>query len=336
MFFPRARRTILLRPAPVVLGCALFSCGALAQTPSAADADKYPVKPIRAIVPSTPGGALDVLVRLIGARMSQQWGQQVIADLRPGAGGIIGSEIVAKAPPDGYTMLAVANGYALNPLLYRKLPYETFKDFERVTIMAYAPNVLVVHPSLPVRSVRELIALAKKQPGALNYASSGVGTSSYQSAELFLRLAGIKLAHVPYKGAGASMNAVVAGEVPVIFSGASNVLPLVESKRLRALAVTSPKRMPMIPDVPAVAETVSGYEVQNFFGIIVPAKTPRPIVDKLRGEIVRVIGLPDVRDRLLALGFVPGGNTPEEFTAYVQSEMTKWEKVFKELGIKPE
>lgn len=315
---------------------AVLTVSSAASGAGAGEADRYPNKSIRAVVPSTPGGALDVLVRMLGAQMAQNWGQQVVSDLRAGAGGIIGSELVAKAAPDGYTMLAVANGYALNTLLYDKLPYDTFRDFERVTIVAYAPNVLVVHPSLAVQSVKELIAMARAKPGGLNYASSGVGTSSHQSAELFNRLAGISLAHVPYKGAGASTNAVVAGETPIIFSGPSNVLPMAESKRLRLIAVTSPKRMAIIPDVPTVAETVPGYEVQNFFGIVVPAKTPRPIVDRLRGEIVRIINLPEVKDRLLALGFVPGGDTPEEFTAYVKSEINKWGRIFRELGIKAE
>jgi tripartite-type tricarboxylate transporter receptor subunit TctC len=322
--------------ASLAFAALLFACGALAQSPAPGEADRYPSKPIRAVVPSTPGGALDVLVRLIGPKMSQQWGQQVIADIRPGAGGVVGSEYVSKAAPDGYTILAVASGHALDTLLYSKLPYDTFRDFERVTIVAYAPNVLVVHPSLPVHSVRELIALANARAGSLNYASSGVGTSSYLSGELFLRLAGIKLAHVAYKGAGASTIAVVSGEVPIIFSGPSNVLTFMENKRLRALAVTSPKRLDLIPNVPALAESVPGYQVQNFFGIVVPGKTPRPIVDRLRGEIVRTLNLPDVRERLVALGFVLGGNTPEEFTAYVQAEISKWGKVFKELGIKPE
>ncbi|MBI4192993.1 MAG: tripartite tricarboxylate transporter substrate binding protein [Betaproteobacteria bacterium] len=320
----------------VGVGCALLACGALAQSQSPSDAEKYPSKPIRAIVPSSAGGVNDVLARLLGAKMSERWGQQVVADLRPGAGGIIGSEVVAKAAPDGYTILVVAGGYAFNTLLYSKLPYDTFKDFERVTIVAFAPNVLVVHPSLPVHSVRELIALAKARPGTLNYASSGVGTSSYLSAELFLRLADVKILHVPYKGAGASTNAVISGEAPIIFSGPSNVLPFLEAKRLRALGVTAPKRMSIIPAVPAISETLPGYEVQGFYGVLVPAKTPRPIIDKLRGEIVRILNLPDVRDRLLALGFLPVGNSPEEFTAYVQSEIVKWGKTFKELGIKPE
>ena len=320
----------------IAAGCALLACSALAQDQSAGDIARYPSKPIRAVVPSTAGGVNDVLARLLGTRLAERWKQQVVVELRPGAGGIIGSEFVAKAAPDGYTLLVVAGGYAFNTLLYSKLPYDTFKDFERVTIVAFAPNVLVVHPSLPVKSVRELIALAKARPGALNYASSGVGTASYLAAELFLRLAGAKMTHLPYKGAGASTIAVVSGEAPIIISALSNVDSFIKSGRLRALGVTAPQRMRVIPDVPAIAETLPGYDVQGFYGVLAPAKTPKAIIDKLHAEIVFILKQPSVSDRLLELGFVPVGNTPEEFTVYVQSEITTWGKVFRELGIKPE
>jgi tripartite-type tricarboxylate transporter receptor subunit TctC len=306
------------------------------QSQSPSDVDKYPSKPIHAVVPSSAGGVNDVLARLFGAKMTEHWKQQVVVDIRPGAGGIIGFENVAKSAPDGYTILIVAGGYAFNTLLYSKLPYDTFKDFERVTIVVFAPNVLVVHPSVPVYSIRELIALAKARPEALNYASSGVGTGSYLSAELFMRLADIKMTHVPYKGAGESTTGVVSGEAPIIFSAFSNVEPFIASKRLRALGVTSSKRMSVLPAVPAICEELPGYEMQNFYGVLVPAKTPRPIINKLHGEILRIMNLPDVRERLIALGFVPVGNSPEEFTVYVQSEIVKWGKTFKELGIKPE
>jgi len=283
------------------------------------------------IVPSDPGGALDVLVRILGAKLTERWGYNVVSDLRAGAGGIIGSEIVAKAAPDGHTLLIAAGGYALNTVLYAKLPYDTFKDFERISLVAFGPSVLLAHPTLQAGSVRDLLALAKTKPGGLTYGSAGLGTYSYLSAELLWVMAGVSVLHIPYKGAGALANGVLVGEVSLSFSNPSASIPLVKDKRLRALGVTSKERMSLIPDVPAVAETVPGYEVQNFFGILAPARTPRPILQKLHAEVVRALSLPDVRERLTGLGYVPAGTTPEEYTAYVQAEIAKWSKA----GIKP-
>ena len=301
-----------------------------------ADADRYPAKPIRVIVPSTPGGGNDILTRLVVSKLSERWGQQVVADIRPGEGGIIGSELAAKAPADGYTLLVVAGGYALNTLLYASLPYDTFRDFERVTILAFAPNVMVVHPSLPARSLKAFVALAKAKPGALAYASSGVGTSSYLSAELLVRTAGLSMIHVPYKGAGASSTAVLVGEVPMVITAPGMSVHHFRTGRLFPLGVTSPKRMGILPDVPAIAEMYPGYDVQNFYGIVAPAKTPRAIIDKLHGEFVRILQLPEVKERYAALGFEAGGITPEEFTAYAKAEIGKWSKIFADLGIKPQ
>jgi tripartite-type tricarboxylate transporter receptor subunit TctC len=324
------------RTAAAAAGMLLALAPCLAAAQSAADAERYPAKPIRVIVPSTPGGGNDILTRLIGAKLSERWGQQVVADLRPGAGGIIGSELAAQAPPDGYTLLIVAGGYALNTLLYASLPYDTFRDFERVTVLAFAPNVMVVHPSLPARSLKAFVALAKAKPGALAYASSGVGTSSYLSAEVLIRMAGLSMVHVPYKGAGASSTAVLVGEVPMVITAPGTSVQHFKSGRLIPLGVTSPKRMGILPDVPAIAELYPGYDVQNFYGIVAPAKTPRAIIDKLHAEIVRILQLPDVRERYATLGFEAGGIAPEESTAHAKAEIGRWRKIFAELGIKPQ
>lgn len=299
-------------------------------------ATHYPARPIRFIAPTSPGGANDVLARMLGARMTAAWGQQVVVDVRPGAGGIVGSEIAARAAPDGYTLLIVANGYALNPYLHAKLPYDTLKDLERVTLFALAPLVLVVHPSVPAQSLQELIALAKAQPGQLNYASSGLGSGGWLSVELFRSMTRLDMAHVPYKGAGQANAAVVAGEVQMLFTSPLAAAPFIKAGRLRALAVTSAKRVGMMEQVPAVGELLPGYEVHNFFGILVPGGTPKPIIAKLHQEVVRITTLPDVKRQFDALGFEAVDYGPEQFTAYVKSEMAKWSKVFAERGIKPE
>lgn len=320
------------------LALALLSAGIAVQAADATrdSAGNYPARPIRFIAPTSPGGANDVLARLLGARMTANWGQQVVVDVRPGAGGIIGSELAARAAPDGYTLLIVANGYALNPYLHAKLPYDTLKDLERVTLFALAPLVLVVHPSVPAQSLQELIALAKGKPGHLNYASSGLGSGGWLSVELFRSVTRLDMNHVPYKGAGQANAAVVAGEVQMLFTSPLAAAPFIKAGRLRALAVTSAKRVAMMEQVPAVAEALPGYEVHNFFGILVPGGTPRPIIAKLHQEVARITALPDLRSQFAALGFEAVDWGPEKFTAYVKSEMAKWSRVFAERGIKPE
>lgn len=301
----------------------------------AAYAQPYPVKPIRLVVPSSAGGGNDQLARLFGAKITANWGQQVLVDLRPGAAGIVGSEIVAKAPPDGYTLLIVATGYGLNPSLYANLPYDTLNDFARVTLLAFSPNVLVVHPSLPVKSVKQLIALAKSRPGDLNYASSGAGTGGHLSIELLKYMAGIKMVHVPYKGAGDSTAAVVSGQVHMLMTSPGAAIPFVKAGRLRALAVGSATRVKAMPDVPTVAEAaLPGYDVNGYYGVLAPGKTPRAIVDKLHGELIRILGLPDVHAQLEARGFDPAGYGPEQFTEHIKKELQKWPPVFKAAGIK--
>lgn len=296
----------------------------------------YPSRPIRFIAPTTPGGANDILSRILGARMTQNWGQQVVVDLRPGAGGIVGTEIAAHAAPDGYTLLIVANGYALNPFLNAKLPYDTLKDLDRVSLFTVAPLVLVVHPSTPAQTVQELIALGKSKPGSLNYGTSGLGSGGWLSVELFKKMTGLRMTHIPYKGAGQSTAAVLGNEVHMLFTSSLAAAPYIKSGRLRALGVTSAKRVPAMQNVPAIAESMPGYEVLNFFGVLVPAGTPKPIINKLNAEINRITSLPEVKEQFAALGFEPVHNTPEHFTAFLKSEMNKWSTIIREAGIKAE
>lgn len=311
-----------------------FICTLLLTT-SAAVAQTFPTKPIRFIVPSSAGGGNDYLARLFGAKITENWGQQVLVDLRPGAAGILGSEIVAKAPPDGHTILIVATGYGLNPSLYAKLPYDTIEDFARINLLAFSPNVLVVHPSLPVKSVKELIALAKSRPGDLNYASSGAGTGGHLSIELMKYMSKIDMAHIPYKGAGDATMAVVSGQVHMLMTAPGAAIPFIKAGRLRPLAVGSAKRVKALPQVPTMAEAaLPGYEVDGFYGILAPGKTPRPIVDKLYAEFDRILKLPDVIQQLEAQGFDPVSYSPDKFTEHIKKEMQKWPPVFKAAGIK--
>ena len=313
----------------------LTIAAALAFAASASFAQTFPTKPIRWVVPSSAGGGNDQLARLFGAKLTQSWGQQVIVDLRPGAAGIVGSEIVAKAPPDGYTILIVATGYSLNPSLYATLPYDTLNDFARVTLLAYSPNVLVVHPSLPVKTVKQLIALAKSRPGDLNYASSGAGTGGHLSIELRKHMAGIQMVHVPYKGAGDSTAAVVSGQVHMLMTAPGAAIPFLKSGRLRAIAVGSGSRVKALPDVPTVAEAgLPGYAVEGYYGVLAPGKTPRPIIDRLHGEMTRISKLPDVNAQMEASGFDPVALGPDAFTEFVKKELQKWPPVFKAAGIK--
>ena len=297
----------------------------------------FPARPVRIVVPSTPGGALDILSRLLAQKLPQQWGQPLVIDNRAGAGGIIGSEIVAKSDPDGHTLLVVALGYAANPFLYDKLPYRTPQDFAAITVLASAPNVLVVHPSLAATSVRELIALAKAKPGALVYATSGVGTSGHLAMELFKRMAGVDMVHVPYKGAGASTTAIVAGQVQILSTALGAALPQIKAGRLRALAVTGLKRTSVAPEIATAAESgLPGYVVDGWFAALAPARTPPRLVERLQSDVAAVYKMPDVAERLTAMGFDAGGMTPRETTAFIADEIAKWGKLIKEAGIKGE
>jgi tripartite-type tricarboxylate transporter receptor subunit TctC len=303
---------------------------ALAQSPA------YPVKPVRIIVPSSPGGGTDILARIVANKLSENLGQQFIVENRPGAGQVIGIEAVARSAPDGYTLLMAASAIVINEVLYAKPPYDTLRDFAPVTLGASLPNILVAHPALPVKSVRELIALAKSHPGQLNYSSAGSGTSPHLSMELFRIMAGVTLTHVPYKGTGPATVDLVAGQVQLSMPNVLTALPQIKGGKMRALGVTSGKRATGLPDIPAIAESLPGYEAIQWYGILAPAKTAREIVDKLQVEIARILVLPEVKERLAADGADAVGNRPDEFSVYIRTELTKWNKVVKTGGIKLE
>jgi tripartite-type tricarboxylate transporter receptor subunit TctC len=305
--------------------CSIWSV-ASAQAP-------YPSKPLRFILPFPPGGGTDTLGRVIGQKLGELLGQQVVMDNRPGAGANLGAEIAAKSPPDGYTIFMGNVAHTINASLYSKLNYDLVKDFATVTMLASTPNILVVHPSLPAKSVKELVALAKARPGQLDYASSGGGSSSHLAAELFNNMAGVKMTHVPYKGGGPAVVALISGQVSVGFATTPSVMPHVKSNKLRGLAVTSARRLPLAPDLQTISEAgVSGYEAVTWYGLLVPAGTPKEIITRLHAEAVKTLGLPDIRKRLDASGFEAIGNTPEEYAAYTRNEIDKWAKVIKASG----
>jgi tripartite-type tricarboxylate transporter receptor subunit TctC len=315
----------------------ILLCAALAAVFSPAQAQQYPTKPVRLVVPAAPGGGTDITARIIAPKLSEQLGQQVVVENRAGAGTMIGSEAVARAAPDGYTLLMGISTLAINPAMYKKVPYDALKDFAPISQVVSLPNVLVTHPSLPVKSVKELVAFARARPGQLNYASAGVGTNPHLSMELFLAMTGLKMTHVPYKGAGPGLVDTVAGHVSVMTPSIISGLPHVRGGRLRALGVTSAKRAGGVPDIPTIAEAgVPGYDAVQWFGVLAPTATPRAIVVRLHGEIVRVLQAADVKGRLSGDGADPVGNSPEEFAAFLSAETAKWAKVVKDAGIQPE
>ena len=318
-----------------LLWCGVAMAGALAAPVVLAQA--YPAKAIRVIVPSSPGGGTDILARVIAARLTEAWGQQVVVENRAGAGQMIGIELAAKAAPDGYSLLMAASTLAINPVMYKKVPYDALRDFAPITQAAALPNILVAHPSLPVKNVKELVALAKARPGQLVYASAGHGTSPHLSFELFLYMTGTKMIHGPYKGTGPGAVDTVAGQVQLMMPNLLTALPHVKSGRLRALGVTSAKRSAGVPDVPTIAQAgVPGYEAIQWYGLLAPAGTPREIVTKLHGEIVKILAAPDTREKLSSDGAEPVGSTPEQFAAFIRAETEKWGKVVKAAGIQPE
>ncbi len=296
----------------------------------------YPERPIRLIVPFAPGGGLEITARSIGQKLTEKRGQSIVIDNRPGAATIVGSEIAAKAIPDGYTLLMITTTFAINPSLYGKLPYDPARDFAPVTQINSVPNILVINPSVSAHTVRELIALAKAKPGQLNYASAGSGTSPHLAAELFKTMAGIDMTHIPYKGIPPAVTDVIAGRVTMLMTTTISAAPHVKSGRLRALAVTSPKRLSVMPDVAAIGETVVGYEADAFQGLVAPAGVPREIVRQLADDIAAILKLPEIRDRITADGAEPVGSTPEAFGAFLKKEMLKWGKVVKESGARPD
>jgi len=304
---------------------------------NAAFAQNYPSRPIRLVIPFSPGGATDVPGRLITQKLAETFGQQIIVDNRPGAGSAIGSEIVARAQPDGYTLLLTGTPFAVIPALYPKLPFDPAQDFAPVMQVALAPNVLVVHPSLPVRSVKELIALAQAQPGKINYASGGTGGAQHLFASLFMTMAKINLTHIPYKGSGPATADLLGGHVKVGLPGISIAIPHARAGRMMPLAVTSARRAPQIPDVPTIDEAgVPGYDAAVWFGIFAPKGTPPALIARLHDEIVRVIRLPEVENGYLLSGNLAVTSRPEEFAAFIRNEIVKWGRVVREAKIQGE
>jgi tripartite-type tricarboxylate transporter receptor subunit TctC len=307
---------------------------ALAVATAQVMADTWPSKPIKWIVPFAPGGTTDILARTIGEKLAVALGQPVIVENKPGAGGGLGADFVAKAAPDGYTILGgTISTNAINASLYKDLPYDPVKDFIPVTLIARVPNMLVVNNDVPAKSVAELIVLMKKNPGKYTFASSGNGTSQHLSGELFKSMTGVDMQHIPYKGSPPALQDVMGGSVTMTFDNITTAWPLAKGGKLRALAVTTAKRSPAAPDVPTLAEAgVAGYEIGSWQGVFAPAGTPPEIVKRLNAEIVRIINLPEVKDKLLILGAEPVGNSSEEFTVFVKAEVVKWGDVVRKSG----
>lgn len=302
---------------------------------SGAGAPAYPNKPIRFVVPFAPSGGNDLIARLIGAKLSESWGQQVVVDNRPGAGGNIAAEIAARSAADGYTIFLFNSTNAIAPSLFKSVPFDPIKDFEPVVLIATSPFALVVHPSTPVKSVKELIALAKSKPGVLTYASGGNGSSTHLAAEEFKQLAGIDMIHVPYKGGGPALIDVIGGRVTMYFSSLPPSLPHIKAGRLRALGITSKQRSPLLPDLPTISEVaLPGFESGSSYGIVVPAHTPKAIVLKMNTEVARLVATPEVSARLKEQGLQIGAGSPQDFGRFMKAEIAQWARVIKASGAK--
>jgi len=301
-------------------------------------ADVYPAKALRLIVPFPPGGPADSLARLVGEKLSASLGKAVVVDNRPGAGGNIGMELGARSAPDGYTLvLAPAGNLTVNPFLYRNVPYDVGRDFAPVTVIAAVPNVLVIHPSVPAKSVAELVRYAKAHPGTLNYSSPGNGSGAHLAGELFKSMAGVDTVHIPFNGIAPAVTAVVGGQVQMMFAGAPSALPQVKAGRLVALGVASPKRIAAAPELPTLAESgLPGFDVTSWYSIVVPSGTPNDIIARLRSEIAGALTQPEVQEKLAGLGAEPIGNTPAEFAAMLKVETAKWSKIVKDANIQVE
>ena len=296
-------------------------------------AQEYPAKPIRVVVPFPPGGGSDLMARTVMQKLGESLGATMIIDNRGGAGGSIGSDIVAKSPADGYTLLIISGAHAINPSLYPKLPYDSVRDFAPVTMFTSGPGLLVVHPSVPAKTVKEFIALAKSRPGQLNYASAGIGTPPHLAGELFKTMAGVDIVHVPYKGNGPAYTDLIGGHVSVMFPTIPTAIPHVRAGKLRALAVTTRSRTPIAPELPPISESgVPGYDVSSWYGLLAPAGTPAAVVSRLQREIAKVLRSPDVGEKLTAQGLDLVGSTPDAFAAVIKSEIMKWAKVVKASG----
>jgi len=297
----------------------------------------YPSKPVRIVSPFPPGGGNDALCRTIAPKLSENLKQQVIIENRAGANGIVGTEVAARSAPDGYTIVLIPSGHAVNASLYKKLPFDSIRDFTPITLVASSPLVLAVHPSLPVKNVKDVIALAKSRPGQLTYVSSGVGSSGHLAGALFDTLTGTKMVHIPYKGMALAITDLMGGQVTMTFGTSLSVIPQVRSGRLRALATTGAKRSPALPDLPTIAETgVPGYEASLWYGFVGPAKMPPEIVNRLNSAIVAVLQMPEIRERLASQGVDAIHNTPEEFAKLLVNDLERWAKVVKRAGVEPE
>ena len=311
-------------------------CGLLLTvTAATGHAQTYPSRPIRYIVPQAPGGSSDTLARILTQRVGDGLGQQLVVDNRPGATGIIGAEVVARANPDGYTLLQVATSHATNPAMLAKLPYDTVRDFAPVSLLSQQPNIWLAHPSVPVRNIKELIAYAKSKPREVNFASSGTGGSQHLAGELLNSMTGIDMTHIPYKGSPPALVDVLAGRVPLMSSTMPPALPHIKSGKVRAIAVTSARRSPVVPEVPTVAESgVPGYEAIAWQGLVAPAGTPNAVISRINAEFVKALKQPDINAKLNDQGFETVASTPEWFQQYIKSEIAKWSKVIKAAGIK--
>ena len=305
---------------------------------SATCAAAYPDRPIRLIVPAAPGGAIDVVGRIIGLKLTEVLGQNVVIDNRAGANNIIGTEIAARSLPDGYTLLTTAGAHTINPAVYRKLPYDAIRDFAPISHIANSGGlVVVVHPTFTARSLEQLIELAKATPGKINYASAGFGNLTHVAGEMFQVMAGVKLTHVPYKAAGPAINDLVAGHIPLMFGPSPVVVPMVQSGRLRALAYTGNSRSPQLPNVPTVDEAgVKGYVASGWYGLYGPRGTPQPIVSRLSAAVQRIVNMPDIRERFAGLNLEPVGSTPAEFAAFLREDLQKYARIAKAAHIEPQ
>jgi len=322
------RTTLPLRLLAALLSLTV-ACACLAQD--------YPNRFVRFIVPYAPGGSSDVLARTLSQKFAASMGQQFVVDNRPGAGSMVGTDVAAKSAPDGYTILLSDMPHAINPSIHPKVPYDPVKDFSPVTVIGVSPMFLFTNASFEATNLRDLIALAKAQPGKLGIASGGTGATTHLVAELLQANAGIRLTHVPYKGAGPAIADVAAGQVPMTFTSMATAAPLVKSGRLRILGVTSPRRLAAFPDVPTFQESgVPGLTFEHWWGVMAPARTPAPVIEKLHGEIVKALDSPDVRERFTTLAVEPRTNTPDQFRALIESDLARWAKVVRDAGIKPE
>ena len=315
-------------PQRCVAGARACALAAFSLLPGGAAAQAvYPSKPVRMIVPFAPGGGTDTLGRLLAQKLSELWNVSVVVENRPGAGSTVGTDLAARAAPDGYTLGVTSMSHAINATLYRKLPYDTVKDFEFIVLTVRVPNVLVVHPSVPAKSVQELVALARSRPGELSFSSSGVGGVSHLSAEVFAAAAGIRMLHVPYKGAGPAMVALVSGETQVMMATVPVLLPQMQARRVRALGISSAKRSPLLPELPTIAESgYPGFETDSWYGLLAPKGTPREIVQKVNADSNRALQSADLKTALAQQGAQPAGGTPQEFQRYLEAETTKWRK----------